>query len=356
MASTEVIKKCVVCDDKASGYNFNVLTCGSCKAFFRRNALKDENHFKCPFEGKCDLNLITRKFCQKCRLNKCLEVGMKKDLILSERELELRSKRRAEKLMKLKLNSQKKTTTDDKSTTDSGNSSVDCDFMTQIFLDNSISDEKIKAQIIDIEKSVDTTKNTIVWTHKPSISKVSEFPIIPIVRPITDYNNNFNAMESNRLTELLSASHILKMPYGSVKSVANTYLDAMEAIAEHMEQVIDKLVSMSKRLTLFNAVCVSDQIALIKYGSIEMVYLRQIIGYNADTNHLVVPDEDPTQSVVIYLDAINQEKQYLYKAHVKYFQEFVREWDCDETIVDLLTAIILFDPNRPSLQHRMLVK
>jgi hypothetical protein len=40
--------------------------------------------------------------------------------------------------------------------------------------------------------------------------------------------------------------------------------------------------------------------------------------------------------VVIYLDAINQEKQYLYKACVKYFQEFVREWDCDETIVDLV--------------------
>ena len=33
-------KECGVCGDKALGYNFNAITCESCKAFFRRNALK----------------------------------------------------------------------------------------------------------------------------------------------------------------------------------------------------------------------------------------------------------------------------------------------------------------------------
>ncbi len=35
-------KFCSVCGDKALGYNFNALTCESCKAFFRRNALKNK--------------------------------------------------------------------------------------------------------------------------------------------------------------------------------------------------------------------------------------------------------------------------------------------------------------------------
>lgn len=35
-------KVCSVCGDSALGYNFNALTCESCKAFFRRNALKDK--------------------------------------------------------------------------------------------------------------------------------------------------------------------------------------------------------------------------------------------------------------------------------------------------------------------------
>lgn len=35
-------KVCSVCGDLALGYNFNALTCESCKAFFRRNALKEK--------------------------------------------------------------------------------------------------------------------------------------------------------------------------------------------------------------------------------------------------------------------------------------------------------------------------
>ena len=34
-------KLCTVCGDHARGINFNVLTCQPCKAFFRRNALRN---------------------------------------------------------------------------------------------------------------------------------------------------------------------------------------------------------------------------------------------------------------------------------------------------------------------------
>lgn len=51
---------CVVCGSVALGYNFDAITCESCKAFFRRNALKD------PVSFVLDLH---RELCGFCLAN-----------------------------------------------------------------------------------------------------------------------------------------------------------------------------------------------------------------------------------------------------------------------------------------------
>ncbi|CAO4381941.1 unnamed protein product [Caenorhabditis nigoni] len=63
-------KVCRVCGDKAISCNFNVITCESCKAFFRRNANKEKEH-RCPFDEQCEITMVSRRFCQRCRLTKC---------------------------------------------------------------------------------------------------------------------------------------------------------------------------------------------------------------------------------------------------------------------------------------------
>ncbi|CAG5129632.1 unnamed protein product, partial [Candidula unifasciata] len=50
MSGNKKDKLCLVCGDKALGYNFNAVSCESCKAFFRRNAHK----------GVCSILLNTR--------------------------------------------------------------------------------------------------------------------------------------------------------------------------------------------------------------------------------------------------------------------------------------------------------
>ncbi|CAG2180235.1 unnamed protein product, partial [Oppiella nova] len=76
MSDRGVPKICEVCGNKALGKNFGALSCEPCKAFFRRNALKET--LKCHFNGNCKIDIITRKFCSKCRLDKCLAIGMRK--------------------------------------------------------------------------------------------------------------------------------------------------------------------------------------------------------------------------------------------------------------------------------------
>ncbi|GMS78274.1 hypothetical protein PENTCL1PPCAC_449, partial [Pristionchus entomophagus] len=90
---------CLVCGDHATGYNFNVITCESCKAFFRRNANKPKG-FKCAISDDCEVNILTRRLCQSCRMNKCLIVGMQKDWILNEDQLMKRKNSRVRKMAK----------------------------------------------------------------------------------------------------------------------------------------------------------------------------------------------------------------------------------------------------------------
>ncbi|CAM2707105.1 unnamed protein product [Rotaria socialis] len=78
---------CVVCLAPAMGYNFDQITCESCKAFFRRNALTNSGKLKCRSgTDDCVVNLETRKRCKACRLKKCFDKGLRKEWIMSEEE------------------------------------------------------------------------------------------------------------------------------------------------------------------------------------------------------------------------------------------------------------------------------
>lgn len=99
----ETNKICGVCGDRALGYNFNAVSCESCKAFFRRNALKNKD-FRCPFTENCNITPVTRRFCQKCRLDKCFSIGMRKEYIMSEEDKVLKRQKNRTKSCKKKTN------------------------------------------------------------------------------------------------------------------------------------------------------------------------------------------------------------------------------------------------------------
>ncbi|XP_006000582.1 retinoic acid receptor alpha-B isoform X2 [Latimeria chalumnae] len=74
-----VYKPCFVCQDKSSGYHYGVSACEGCKGFFRRSIQKNMV-YTCHRDKNCIINKVTRNRCQYCRLQKCFEVGMSKEL------------------------------------------------------------------------------------------------------------------------------------------------------------------------------------------------------------------------------------------------------------------------------------
>lgn len=77
-------EKCAVCCGKATGFNYRVVSCNACKAFFRRSVTSGKR-YQCRFEGmrmglaSDRIQMLT--MCQHCRLAKCREVGMKDEYV-----------------------------------------------------------------------------------------------------------------------------------------------------------------------------------------------------------------------------------------------------------------------------------
>ncbi|XP_069746851.1 progesterone receptor-like isoform X2 [Narcine bancroftii] len=68
-------KLCLICGDEASGCHYGVLTCGSCKVFFKR-AVEGQHKYLCAGRNDCIIDKIRRKNCPACRLRKCYQAGM----------------------------------------------------------------------------------------------------------------------------------------------------------------------------------------------------------------------------------------------------------------------------------------
>ncbi|CAF1092494.1 unnamed protein product [Adineta ricciae] len=78
-------KTCRVCGDNARIKFYGVLSCQSCKTFFRRYNLHPEIVRSCQYNDDCEVNMLTRHTCAACRLAKCFSIGMNANLIRKDK-------------------------------------------------------------------------------------------------------------------------------------------------------------------------------------------------------------------------------------------------------------------------------
>ncbi|XP_051787939.1 nuclear receptor subfamily 5 group A member 2-like isoform X2 [Erpetoichthys calabaricus] len=75
---------CPVCGDKVSGYHYGLLTCESCKGFFKRT-VQNNKRYTCTENQNCKIDKTQRKRCPFCRFQKCLTVGMRLEAVRADR-------------------------------------------------------------------------------------------------------------------------------------------------------------------------------------------------------------------------------------------------------------------------------
>ncbi|CAG2107506.1 unnamed protein product [Medioppia subpectinata] len=341
----------------------------------------------CFFDGKCDITPITRKFCQKCRLSKCFAVGMKKDWILTEYEKIMKRK-------KVEENRRKRRLIENIYNNNINNNNIV--FKTDYSVSDSHSCEIIPTQSPDNSRVIDTSNQSEyeisnVWTpdsedtpndntmisHEAIDQHIINDSIVPrladqladkelflsnqqkfklstvsIVRHISNFSISFNEFEINKIRELLTALKWIREPTGNtVIAELDDPVQYKMTMAARFNTLILNFIQMTKQLNPFNNLCGNDMIALIKYGCIENLLMRSLEYYNPKDRYWTI-NTDHNSSLLLKLDFTAKCEPFLGDCYIRYFDIMCPEWDSDELIMDLLTAIVLFDPNRPNLKYR----
>uniref|UniRef100_A0A914BUX2 Uncharacterized protein n=1 Tax=Acrobeloides nanus TaxID=290746 RepID=A0A914BUX2_9BILA len=73
-------KLCAVCNDHAICQHYGARTCEGCKGFFKRTVQK-KAQYVCAGNKNCPIDKRYRSRCQYCRFQKCIAVGMVKEVV-----------------------------------------------------------------------------------------------------------------------------------------------------------------------------------------------------------------------------------------------------------------------------------
>ncbi|KAF8796961.1 hormone receptor 4-like [Argiope bruennichi] len=66
---------CMICEDRATGLHYGIITCEGCKGFFKRT-VQNKRVYTCVADGNCEVTKAQRNRCQYCRFQKCVRQGM----------------------------------------------------------------------------------------------------------------------------------------------------------------------------------------------------------------------------------------------------------------------------------------
>ncbi|CAF3688844.1 unnamed protein product [Rotaria sp. Silwood1] len=282
--------ECRVCGAPAHGYNFDQITCESCKAFFRRNALRYMPDLKCRFSGSCDININTRRKCTYCRLKKCFDIKMRKDWIRTEKEKQLRQ------LIKL-VKEQKKTN-----------------------ISSNASQSLVTLPIIQRKK-------------KHFMIKSQELVINPIfTQTLFGFNRNLSNKDQILLNNITNAYQL------GVNYVDDFYLNknilSLSLIEFFNEESImhQSLIYFYKSIPEFKQLHIDDQVLLIKCNLIKIIHLHYILIEKFQENPFIG----------IYMSKwINEDFHCQMSRTRRYFDRFIEH----PLILKLALVVLLFSIN-----------
>ncbi|NWW64526.1 VDR protein, partial [Ifrita kowaldi] len=333
---------CGVCGDRATGFHFNAMTCEGCKGFFRRS-MKRKAMFTCPFSGDCHITKDNRRHCQACRLKRCVDIGMMKEFILTDEEVQ----RKREMILKRK--------------------------------EEEALRESLKPKLSEEQqKVIDTLLEAHRKTYDPTYADFTKFR-----PPVRSHPSSRGATKSSSLltqdlssedsSDLFGSEAFSTFP-GSVSLCADSVepppfsslvlseeqdesssmnlefsqLSMLPHLADLVSYSIQKVIGFAKMIPGFRDLSAEDQIVLLKCSAIEVIMLRSNQSFTLEDMSWTCGSSDFKYRVSDVTQAGHS--MDLLEPLVK-FQVGLKKLNLHEEEHVLLMAICILSPDRPGVRE-----
>ncbi|CAF3726167.1 unnamed protein product [Rotaria sp. Silwood1] len=290
----KLLLTCVVCNGDAHGYNFDAISCESCKAFFRRNALRPPGKLKCCGNGNCNISFDQRKRCKKCRLDKCLQTGMRKEWILTDKE-------KQEKRIKIEQNRRLKQIHDN-----------DNEHQQQITR-RSKTDSELSTDFQNVSSSIicQTLLTEIDWSRIKRLQHAYAEAV--------KLNQTAGISQYPLIQPIYSTLELFRVPL---------YISSM------------RLITFFKQIPEFQQLDKDEQVYFVKLNTLTIVFLHSIFIYDYQNEIYHEPNtNDPLYLEIDWMNTINKEFHY----EMKQIQmNFINLKQFDDNIMKIFFLITLF--------------
>ncbi|NXH99375.1 VDR protein, partial [Pachycephala philippinensis] len=322
---------CGVCGDRATGFHFNAMTCEGCKGFFRRS-MKRKAMFTCPFSGDCHITKDNRRHCQACRLKRCVDIGMMKEFILTDEEVQ----RKREMILKRK--------------------------------EEEALRESLKPKLSEEQqKVIDILLEAHRKTYDPTYADFTKFrpPVRshPSTRGATKSSSlltqDLSSDDSSDLFSTEAFSTFPGPPFSSLMlseeqdesssmNLEFSQLSMLPHLADLVSYSIQKVIGFAKMIPGFRDLSAEDQIVLLKCSAIEVIMLRSNQSFTLEDMSWTCGSSDFKYRVSDVTQAGHS--MDLLEPLVK-FQVGLKKLNLHEEEHVLLMAICILSPDRPGVRE-----
>ncbi|CAG2116678.1 unnamed protein product [Medioppia subpectinata] len=163
----------------------------------------------------------------------------------------------------------------------------------------------------------------------------------------------------NRFKELFNSVALVRgkpvPPLTTIAYETESVSDGIQLMQNRANTKFTLIVKMSANIKGFNDLCEDDKIVLLKAGCPQLWLLQNIINFDIDGKfwRVFIGEEKATLLRTSVLEGWSDE---VIQSHKNFMFSLNAEYNCDMSLIDLLSSIVLFDPDVPNLVHKTSIK